>query len=57
MTNFHAMLIVILIWLTIILHGTGALPTAIDNATDYFYSAHTDTECMDRFGGDGGPGK
>ena len=57
MINLHAMLIVILIWLTIILHSTGALPTAIDNATDYFYSAHTDTECMDRFGGDGGPGK
>lgn len=57
MTNFHAMLIVIIIWLTIILHGTGVLPNAIDNAANYFYSAHTDTECMALYGGDGGPGK
>jgi len=41
MTNFHAMLIVILIWLTIILHSTGALPTAIDKAINDFHAHNT----------------
>jgi len=48
MTNFHAMFIVIMVWLVIILHGTGALPTAIDSAAEYFYSQNMAIEQMEK---------
>lgn len=56
MTNFQAMIIVILIWAAIRLHGLGILPNAVDNAITYVYEypcdCHTDIECQERCGGE-----
>ena len=58
MTNLHAMLIVILIWAVIALHGLGILPNAIDYAITYAIEqpvecdCHTDMECQERCGGE-----
>jgi hypothetical protein len=56
LTNLHAMLIVILIWAVIGLHGLGVLPRAIDYAITYVYEqpcdCTTDIDCQERCGGE-----